>query len=647
MHDPTRRARLRRENGSAIVYVMLTVGVLSVVAASLLLTNVARYHTTFQSASWQEAIVTAEAGVDLAMTELRKRVVTGPSASFQTGWTTTNLTTGKAYSSYGHAFPNAAAPYALPAPSPAEGNTATQVRVYVDVPGSDAAPSNFAQANDNSFISQLDNPNLRDRDGIDRSRWFYRIRSLGIAGVSGPARPNFDKRDNALRRISFFNDWRTCRGLPSPQAARLIEVVARPQTNFRNALMADKQINLSDQDVLIDSYDSSKGGYDSSKNHGQMGNLATNGQLINANHATVNGNAMTNNGTVDSGDKVTGQQSSTFYQELTPVTNGSLNPAWSNVKDGGTLTGTATFKASTDATNPTLVRLDGINLTSGGSVININAPDGAVSSTPSYIKIYVQGDIATTSDSFINMATGVNTIIYFTGNLNLQGLGIFNNSMLASHLVLNGIQPLANGDGTYPARTVNIATTQDFEGIVYAPNHEVTLALQAAAGASGSQAAADQLNKLLDDQNKAKDDWNKALSKYQNDLSAIGVTPPNPTLVVATYASDLSGYPAPNGQTRSDLRKLQDALNKVAQTEVQIESLKGTLTASQQDDHARGYNGIYGGFVARTITVAAKTHVHYDETLRTAGPVNSYQIVNWFEDNLSRDATGGAEQFWW
>ena len=51
--------------------------------------------------------------------------------------------------------------------------------------------------------------------------------------------------------------------------------------------------------------------------------------------------------------------------------------------------------------------------------------------------------------------------------------------------------------------------------------------------------------------------------------------------------------------------------------------------------------------MAKTITVANKTHVHYDETLRQAGPVNHYQIVSWFEDNISRDAVGGTEQFWW
>ena len=642
-----------REAGSALVMVLIIICVLSVVAANLLLTTMARYHTTFQGASWQESIVASESGVDLAMNELRRRVVVGPSAAFQTSWTTTNPSSGKTYPGFGHAFPATTAPYNLPAilsvPGGVEGNTATQMRVYVDVPGSDAAPSDFAVASDNAFISQLDNPKLRDADGVDRSRWWYRIRALGIAGVSGPARPNLDKRDNGLRRLSFFTDWRTGRSLSSPQVARMVEVVVKPLTNFRNALMADQQINLSNMDVLVDSYDSSKGYYSSTINHGTMGNIATNGTLINANHATVNGNAMTNNGTVNDGDKVTGQQSGNFYQELTPFTAGLLDPAWSDVKDGGTLTADTTFKASANAASPALVRLDGINLASGSNTIAINAPDGAAASAPSFIKIYVQGDIATRDGSFINIQAGVNAIIYFTGNVNLQGNGIFNNSMLANHLVLNGLQPPANLDGTFPARTVSIATDQDFEGIVYAPNHDVNLALQAASAGTSGQDASGLLGELQANQTQAIADFHQAYTTFQNDMAAVGISVPTLTLVVGTVASNLyTMLPAPTtGKTTSDLVTLQAALNKVAQTQVQIESLQGTLMASQAEDHARGYNGIYGGFVARTITVAEKTHVHYDETLRTAGPVNHYEIVNWFEDNASRDAIGGAERFWW
>ena len=160
------------------------------------------------------------------------------------------------------------------------------MRVFVAVPGSGdttgtdpdcAVPPANAVA---SYLAQLDNPAMRDPAGLDRSNWWYRIRSLGIAGVSGPARPNLDKRDSWLRRLSFFTDWRTGQPLASPQAARMVEVLVKPLTNFRNALMAQKQIDLNGQNVFIDSYDSDNGIYSATSNHGSMGNIATNGSLI-------------------------------------------------------------------------------------------------------------------------------------------------------------------------------------------------------------------------------------------------------------------------------------------------------------------------------------------------------------------------------
>ena len=648
--------------------VMIIVCVLSVVAGSLLLINVARYQTTFQSASWQEAIIASEAGVDLAVNELRKRVVDSPSVSFRTGWTAANPATGAAYGNFGHAFPATTQPYSLPAHG-GQGDTSSQVRVYVDVPGSASAPSNFAAANDNSFISQLDNPTLRDPDGVDRSRWWFRIRALGIAGVSGPPRPNIDKRDNILRQISFFNDWRTGQNLASPQAARMVEAVARPLTNFRNALMADKTLNLSNQDVLIDSYDSSKGLY-SATNVGTMGNIATNGQLINANNATVEGDAMTNNGTVTNGSQVSGQQSNSFYQELTPVTQATLNPAWSTVADGGTITATANYTASADSSNPTLVRLDGINLPDGAT-LSINGPANtattaaSVNATPSYIKLYVQGDITTVGDSQIVFAPNVNAIVYFTGNVSLQGNGIFNDTMIASNLVLNGVQPPVNADGTYPTRSISIATNQDFEGIVYAPNHDLDLALQAASVAAvvmptpptptaptAPTAPTPTAPKVPKAPPPPPPPPPGAVANVTQQIAALNTDITNQTTAynnaTAKYATDSAGPGGASGKAAvKDLQQAAQAQAKINQDTLQIQTLQGDATTAQTNDHARGYNGIYGGFVAKSILVESATHVHYDERLRTAGPVNHYEVVNWFEDHASRDATSGTELFWW
>lgn len=622
--------RGRGEDASAIVFVMLTICVLSVVAASLLLTNVSRYQTTFQSASWQEAIVGSEAGVDLAMNELRKRVISGPATSFQTNWSNTNPQTGKPYPNFGRAFPASNQPYQIATHS-GEGNTAMQVRVYVDVPGCDGG-TNFAQPNDDSFISQLDNPSLRDPDGVDRSRWLFRVKSLGVTGLTGPPRPNINKNDNLLRRFSFFNDWRTGRAVASPQVARLVEAVVRPTTGFCNALMADVSIDLANQNVLINSYDSSKGVY-GINNHGSQGNIATNGQLINANKAVVEGNALTNNGNVQNAQNVTGQESSNFYQELPPITTASLNPAWGSVANGGTLTSSKTYTASADPNNPTLVRLNGITLPDGGQVVNILSPKTGSANAASYIKLYVQGDITTTGSSYISLDPNVNAIFYFTGNVSLQGNGILNNSYLASHLLLNGLQPPANADGTFPARSLTVATTQDFEGIVYAPNHDLTLALKAASSnGTTSPANQGQITSLLAN-----------IASLNSDIAA----------KQADYQAQLAKYQK-NGDNGA-YKKMQQDLADISKDQTDISTLRQTLATldgslnptSSEDDHAQGYNGIYGGFVARTIKVANKTHVHYDETLRTAGPVNHYEIVNWFEDSISHDAADGAEKFWW
>ena len=87
-----------------------------------------------------------------------------------------------------------------------------------------------------------------------------------------------------------------------------------------------------------------------------------------------------------------------------------------------------------------------------------------------------------------------------------------------------------------------------------------------------------------------------------------------------------------------DQAKITTDQTQVTSLNSQIATLQGNLlpdTTPQMNDHAAGYNGIYGAFVAHTITVGSKTHVHYDEALRQAGPVNHYTITNWFEDNAS------------
>ena len=100
-------------------------------------------------------------------------------------------------------------------------------------------------------------------------------------------------------------------------------------------------------------------------------------------------------------------------------------------------------------------------------------------------------------------------------------------------------------------------------------------------------------------------------------------------------------------KAQKDQQQIATDQQQAAALRAQEAALSGANTQAPTTTMSRGYNGIYGGFVARTVTVENKTHLHYDETLRSAGPVNHYEVVNWFEDNLGRDQAGGAERFWW
>ncbi|MBV9126654.1 MAG: hypothetical protein JO117_01070 [Verrucomicrobia bacterium] len=628
--DKTQRGarHFRRQRGSTLVLVLVVICILSTVAAGILFSANARYHSTYQSASWQEALIGCEAGVDIAMNELRRHVINNTPA-FQNWATATSG--GVTYANQGRAFPSGdpQMPFLMQSVHGGEGASMLGTRVFVDVPGCDAPPTpntSFAQTAPPSidpFINEQ-----RDNQPADpTARWWYRIRALGYAGVSGPLRANLDARDNRLRKFSFFNDWRTNQPVnpntTGPYVSRLIEVVAKPLTDFRNALMAEKSIDLGNQDVLIDSYDSSKGLY-SSLNTGNMGNLATNGSLINANGASVMGDAMTNDGTVDQGENVSGQQRADFYQELPPVKDLT---GWATVPLGATVTTPTTFTASSDRSNPTRVRLNGIDLSAGGITVSVVGPmagvGGAPRNTPSYIKFYVQGDIVTGGASTIELAPGVMAIFYVTGNVNLQGHGFTNDDFLASRLLINGIQPPANADGTYPSRSITIATDQDFEGIVYAPNHDVRLALNVGtATAQGTGTAPTDTTQITTLQAQLA----AYQSQYASDMAAYNKE-------LAKYQK--TGAPGQQKKVASDLAAAQADQANITATLNQLNLLVSGNT-SQQDDRLRGYNGVYGTFVGRTINVASKTHIHYDEVLREAGPVNHYQIVNWFEDQASR-----------
>src|ERR1043166_3428167 len=60
--------------GGALIAAIFTVALLASISAGVLLNVTAKHQNSYQSASWREALVSAESGVERAMAELRSTI---------------------------------------------------------------------------------------------------------------------------------------------------------------------------------------------------------------------------------------------------------------------------------------------------------------------------------------------------------------------------------------------------------------------------------------------------------------------------------------------------------------------------------------------------------------------------------------------
>src|SRR5204863_3118824 len=160
-------------------------------------------------------------------------------------------------------------------------------------------------------------------------------------------------QDSKLRRLSlrwerFTNGLLMPHLISAPQVSRRIETVVRPISAFDQAVMSVGVVDLTNQNIVVDSYDSSdptkstNGLYDPAKRQ-ENGDIATDGQLIEAGNAQIYGDVATNAGTVSGAANITGVERTDFYQEPIPVSA----PTWSATNSSvTTVNGTTTINAS-------------------------------------------------------------------------------------------------------------------------------------------------------------------------------------------------------------------------------------------------------------------------------------------------------------
>jgi hypothetical protein len=421
------------QSGSVLIWTVLVITVLSIAAAEVLHVVSSKYSSALHTATWQESLLAAESGVDLALRELRKSLFPAPNQAWD-GW---NSPPGNNITSYGlTTIPNAGL-----------AGTPMTIEVNVDAP-----------------------LQLKDRE----NGWqYYRVRATGTMPVTGPARASDNKQDTRLRKLSLRADRFTSGVLESqavetPRVSRRVEVIVRPVSAFDQAVVSLGALNLNEAKIIIDSYDSrnplksTNGLYDVTKRQ-RNGHIATNGNVLNAGNAYVYGDVSTNSGTVSGVANVTGVQRTDFYQEPIPISA----PSWPSVNASPMLVvGTTSISASeTQGSAASRYVLSSITL-AGNETLNLT---GIGSGTTTHIEIYVTGAISVTGNGQIIVNPGVKATIYFAGNVKVSGNGLVNKNNQPGNLMMYGVTP----SDPNTLKTVELGGGANLTAAIYAPDFNV------------------------------------------------------------------------------------------------------------------------------------------------------------------------------
>jgi hypothetical protein len=452
--------RSHRNQGSALMIALTFAAVLVAISSASFFIVQRKYRLVHQAASWHEALLSAEAGIELALNEIRRPLYDPNGVPFA-DWETDTST---------HTLRHS--PRELVRTG--EGGTSSYCKVTVDEP---------------SFLSRHDEQ-------------FYRVRSTGITEVTGGAIVTGERADRHLRLFSLRANNRAAAGdapLTRPEARRRVEAIVKPVHGFRLALFGVKRIDLDDHNIVVDSYDSrsaehstlgdtdpvtgtviQEGKYIRSERK-ENGDIATNGKVINAGDAYIYGDASTNGGTagedgVLNADNVTGDTRSDFYQQVLPVLRPvvTATPGTPPVIVGNTVV-QATEVEPVQVILPSIILTgnDGLRIRGARTADDRPQLDAQGKYVETFAQIIVDGDINLSGNGGLVVDEGVYVRIFVRGNAYITGNGVTNpNAPL--HLQIYGIDP-DPALSSVGEKTIHISGNGGFSGAVYAPRYNVEM----------------------------------------------------------------------------------------------------------------------------------------------------------------------------
>jgi len=481
--------QLRRTNaGSALICVLCTIFILSLIGATVLLNCAARYNVaTKQVKGWKEALYAAEGGGDIAFAEVRK-TLSNPAAAFS-GWTS---------------------PAASPAPTPGPS--------YVAGPSySTKTPTPYTFGQSNSLSTSVTVDSFSDPS---KSITYYRIRATGTAKLIGLPRTGLDSAltangthfaansatrgngDTLLRKIDFNYDHfkatygdgdmnnPTLQTVPNPQITRRIELIATPQMlSFSGSLRVSGAFSGPGSAGVVDSYDSKNYNihpgytYSSSDDTNPLspyyadsrnGDVSV-GSASFSEGGPIYGNVTTNGGNVThSGNSISG----TIDNNVPFTIPALLRPDTSTFATGSG--STLNVPSGTSPAAPAQYVYS--SLSSG---LAINGQTGTNPLLPSYgkpIETYVTivvGSAGSTTGNIgpITIGAGVNAKIYFTGSMNVKASDLVNNNV-------DGAVGVFNPDGVTPSTDYSRAGHMQFYGISPTDGSAQTISIDAGGGSA-------------------------------------------------------------------------------------------------------------------------------------------------------------------
>src|SRR5260370_7268816 len=150
------------KTGSVLVWTVLVIAMLSLIAVETLRLVTVKYQNALQASSWQEALLAAESGIELAIVELRKSLYPQPNYAWN-GW---NNPPGNEVTGY----------ELTTVPNAGLNGTPMTIETNVDAPAQLIDPTNSWQ--------------------------YYQIRTVGTIPITRPARATNNPHDTKLHLLT-------------------------------------------------------------------------------------------------------------------------------------------------------------------------------------------------------------------------------------------------------------------------------------------------------------------------------------------------------------------------------------------------------------------------------------------------------------